>query len=373
MTGESRASVLIVEDDPYLNLAIAETLRSYNFSVEQAYNGLEALHAVRKKQPDVIVCDINMPVMDGYTFLQQTRADRDLRLLPFIFLTARTTTEDQRRAKAIGVEDYLSKPVDSSDLVAAIENAVKRRRLMLAELEHNMDSLRNRIVGLLQHEFRTPLTFILGYAELLASNNTQQLDMAEMKLAAEAILDGGHRLQLLIESFLLLAELQSRTLKPQDLDLVQAWVLWRDVLQDLDLSGEIGPLPVRLLDQHQSLPVRVDLHLLDKALHRLFEYALRVQRPDATEIVCSIEERFPYVGLSLWCDKADPPPLPPSDHYMGAAAEKRAREERDADLGLTLAHHIATLHAGSLAIEHGDHGEATFILWLPLADQAEGN
>ena len=104
MTGESKASVLIVEDDPYLNLAIAETLRSYDFSVEQVYNGLEALQSVRARQPDVIVCDINMPVMDGYTFLQQTRADPELRLLPFIFLTARTTTEDQRRAKAIGVD-----------------------------------------------------------------------------------------------------------------------------------------------------------------------------------------------------------------------------------------------------------------------------
>lgn len=371
MTGESKASVLIVEDDPYLNLAIAETLRSYDFSVEQVYNGLEALQSVRARQPDVIVCDINMPVMDGYTFLQHTRADPELRLLPFIFLTARTTTEDQRRAKAIGVEDYLSKPVDSSDLVAAIENAVKRRRLMLAELERNMDTLRNRIVGLLQHEFRTPLTFILGYAELLASSNTDQIDINEMRLAADAILDGGHRLQHLIESFLLLAELQSRTLNPQDLDLVQAWSLWRDTLQELDLSGVIGPLPVRLLDQHDMLTVRVDLRLLDKALHRLFEYVLRVRHPGATEIVCSIDERFPYVGLKLWCDWVNPPPLPPSDHYVGASTDNRSKEEMDTDLGLTLAHHVATLHAGSLAIDHGERGDATFILWLPLADQTE--
>ena len=357
-----------MEDDPYLNLAIAETLRSYNYAVQQAYNGLEALQTVRTQLPDVVVCDINMPVMDGYTFLQQTRSDPELRLLPFIFLTARTTTEDQRRAKAIGVDDYLNKPVDSSDLVAAIENAVKRRRLMLVELERNMDSLRNRIVGLLQHEFRTPLTFILGYAELLTSSSAEQLDVAEMRLAAEAILDGGHRLQHMIESFLLLAELQSRTLNPQDLDLMKAWALWRDTLQDLDLSGQLGPLPVRLPDRHDDLLVRVDLRLLDEALHRLFEYALRVRRPDATELVCTIDDRFPYVGLSIWCDKADVPPLPPSDHFGGPTPDDRSKEEMEADLGLTLAHHIATLHAGNLSIEHGERGDATFTLWLPRAD-----
>jgi CheY-like chemotaxis protein len=178
------ATVLVVEDDRYLNLALVETLQAHGYTVISAHNGREALDLLEDHLPDVIICDINMPVMDGYTFLQHTRAEPKWRLLPFIFLTARTATEDQRLAKAIGVEDYLSKPIDSRDLVAAIENALKRQRLIADEIERSMNNLRNRIVGLLQHEFRTPLTFILGYAELIINNESDMLDVAEMRLAA---------------------------------------------------------------------------------------------------------------------------------------------------------------------------------------------
>ena len=111
-----KTTVLVVEDDRNLNLALVEILQAYNYSVMSAHNGRQALDVLKERLPDVIVCDINMPVMDGYTFLQHTRATPELRLLPFIFLTARTGTEDQRRAKAIGIEDYLSKPVDARDL-----------------------------------------------------------------------------------------------------------------------------------------------------------------------------------------------------------------------------------------------------------------
>ena len=153
MVAGAPATVLVVEDDEHLNLALVETLQAYGYSTLSAYNGREALELLRGNRPDVIVCDIAMPVMDGYTFLQHTRTEPEWRLLPFIFLTARMTVEDQRRAKAIGVEDYLSKPIDARDMVAAIENALNRQRLMTAEIERNMDNLRNRIVGLLQHEF----------------------------------------------------------------------------------------------------------------------------------------------------------------------------------------------------------------------------
>ena len=160
-TGESKASVLIVEDDPYLNLAIAETLRSYDFSVEQVYNGLEALQSVRSRQPDVIVCDINMPVMDGYTLPADT--GRPAAPAPPSSSHRRTTTEDQRRQRTIGVED-LSKPVTDSRTWSPPSKTPSETPAADAEagFERNMDNLRNRIVGLLQHGFvrRSPSSLL---------------------------------------------------------------------------------------------------------------------------------------------------------------------------------------------------------------------
>lgn len=361
------ATVLVVEDDEPLNLALVETLQTYGYLTLSAYNGREALELLRDNRPDVIVCDIVMPVMDGYTFLQHTRAEPEWRLLPFIFLTARMTVEDQRRAKTIGVEDYLSKPIDAIDLVAAIENALNRQRLMAAEIERNMNNLRNRIVGLLQHEFRTPLTFILGYAELLATSERESLNAEEMRLAASAILAGGRRLQQQIDVFLVLAELQNHTLNPNVVESVNAWSLWNDILRDLAGSEQLGPLPVELNGQNQDVNVKVDVRLIDEALRQLYSYVQRIHRPDATVIKCSVEHHFPFAGLAIYCDSVEPPPPPPAAHL--GHADGCAASEADMDLGLTLAQSVASIHGGKLTIEHSGAHTVTCTLWL-LSAQA---
>lgn len=359
-------TVLIVEDDPNLNPAIVEILQTYGYTTLSAYHGREALDLLRRQLPDVIVCDINMPVMDGYTFLQHTRAEPEWRLLPFIFLTAHTTTEGQRRAKSIGVEDYLSKPIDSRDLVAAIENALNRRRLIAAEIERSMDNLRNRIVGLLQHEFRTPLTFILGYAEHLLHRSADNLDSEQIRVMATTILEGGRRLQQQIETFLFMAELQNYKLDPEAVEPVNAWSFWNDILRDLADAEQLGPLPVQLLDQNSNVYVKVNVHLVDTALRQLFAFMQRARRSEATHVACSVIHHFPYVGLAIRCDAAAPPPMPPIIHHQEYADSQAAPTAvTDMDLGLTLAQNVARLHGGELTIgQEGAHA-LTVVLWLP--------
>lgn len=368
MQREPATTVLIVEDDRNLNLALVETLQTYGYATLSAYHGREALDLLRQQTPDVIVCDINMPVMDGYTFLQHTRAEPEWRLLPFIFLTARTTTEDQRRAKAIGIEDYLSKPIDARDLVAAIENALNRRRLVAAEIERNIENLRNRIVGLLQHEFRTPLTFILGYAELLLTSGGDTLDPEQLRLMASAILDGGRRLQEQIETFLFMAELQSHKLDPRAVEPVNAWSIWNDVLRDYASTERLGPLPVQLLDHHDALLVKVDVHLVDNAVRHLFDFMQRARRPNATLIECSVVSQFPYVGLQIWCDSAAPPPAPPAPQPGQENGRNAPASVMEMDLGLTLAHSVANLHGGRLTIAPQRGDGLALVLWLPGID-----
>ena len=362
MNDDSLATVLIVEDDINLNFALVETLQSYGYATMSAHHGLHALEQLRHSRPDAIVCDINMPVMDGYTFLQQMRADPEMRLLPVIFLTARSTTEDQRRAKLIGIEDYLSKPIDSKDLVAAIENALKRRRLMANEIERSMDQLRNRIVGLLQHEFRNPLTFVLGYAELLASGDESHFSMEELRMIAGGILQGGRRLQQLIESFLLMAELQTYVRSPKHLEPVNAWSLWNDILHDLPSSDGAPPKIVRLSEQERDYTVNIDVRLTGEALRRMVEFIERVRKHGQVAIECSVESSVPYVGLTIRCFDVNLPPRPPvSIEEQGKLVQE---DEVDTDLGLTVARTVAQLHGGRLTMQH-DSAALRLTLWLP--------
>lgn len=122
------ASILVVEDNPDLNTAIREILESYGYRVSSAENGLSGLEQLKQVTPDLILSDIMMPGLDGYTLLKHIRADKRLRYVPVIFLSARTSSADQRLAREIGIEDYLTKPVDSRNLIAAINNALRRAK-----------------------------------------------------------------------------------------------------------------------------------------------------------------------------------------------------------------------------------------------------
>ncbi len=142
-----RPTILCIEDEIDLRTDIAEELAFAGFDVLQAGNGREALLALETARPDLILCDVTMPELDGYAFMAALRADRpDLAETPLIFLTALADRADVLHGKNSGADDYLVKPVDFDDLLATIRarlRLVERvRGALLQELEHE----RRRIV-----------------------------------------------------------------------------------------------------------------------------------------------------------------------------------------------------------------------------------
>lgn len=362
-------TILVVEDNIDLNMAICEILESYSFVAHSAKDGFEALTWLKSNKPDMILCDIMMPGMDGYTLLKHTRADTELRTLPFIFLTARTSVADQRLAKEIGIEDYLTKPVDSSDLIAAINNALRRRQIMQDEMQKQMNLLRDRIVAILQHEFRTPLTFVLGYSEYLLDVTKGNFNLDELRTSAAAILDGGRRLQQLIETFLLLAELQNRTLKPEDVLRVDANELMRETLQEsekrlseADLVGELQVAP-------EAISIYADSEMLREALRRLIDNAARYRRVQSKTVWLSVELATAYVGLRVRDEgRGIPPEMVERFATPFEQVDRDNRTEPGAGLSLSLIRHVAHLHGGTLEIESKYGQGSSFTLWLPIAD-----
>lgn len=362
------ACILVVEDNPDLNTAICEILESYGFKVISASNGFEALERLKRQIPNAILCDIMMPTMDGYTLLKHARADAQLRTLPFIFLTARTSAADQRMAREIGIEDYLTKPVDSRNLVVAINNALRRRQIMQDEMQKQMDTLRSRIVGLLQHEFRTPLTFVLGYAEYLMDATNSQLDVDELRSSAAAILDGGRRLQRLIESFLMLAELQNRTLESSELENLNAFNLLRDVANSFSQQLAEANLTTVVFEQNSIAMVNGDDGLLREALKRLIDNSIRYRRPESLRIWLSIETSATYVGFRIRDESIGM--TPEMVEQFARPFEQFDRDNRTqpgAGLSMALVYHIARLHGGNLEVESEYGKGTTCTLWLPAA------
>jgi len=118
--------ILVIEDEPEMRRNITALLRYNDYQPIAAENGLDGVEAARREKPDLILCDVMMPKMDGYGVLQAMQKDSALASVPFIFLTAKGEKDDLRDGMNLGADDYLTKPVANADLIQAIETRLRR-------------------------------------------------------------------------------------------------------------------------------------------------------------------------------------------------------------------------------------------------------
>jgi DNA-binding NarL/FixJ family response regulator len=118
--------ILVIEDEPEMRRNITTLLRYYDYQPIAAENGLDGIEAARREKPDLILCDVMMPKMDGHGVLQAIQSDSALARIPFIFLTAKGEKDDLRDGMNLGADDYLTKPVANAELVQAIEARLRR-------------------------------------------------------------------------------------------------------------------------------------------------------------------------------------------------------------------------------------------------------
>ena len=121
-------TLLVIEDHAQMRSNLALILSMEGYAVLEAANGKSGLALAQEERPDLIVCDVSMPGWDGYEVVQAVRADPTLAGTPFIFLSARGEKQDQRQGMTLGADDYLTKPVEADDLLAAIEARFARER-----------------------------------------------------------------------------------------------------------------------------------------------------------------------------------------------------------------------------------------------------
>ena len=132
-------TVLVIEDQPDMRENIATILAMENYAVLEADDGRAGLALARDEKPDLILCDIMMPEMDGFEVLAALREDATVRGTPFIFLTAKGEKHELRAGMNLGADDYLTKPVSAEELLAAIQARLDRETVRFAFLP-NFDS-----------------------------------------------------------------------------------------------------------------------------------------------------------------------------------------------------------------------------------------
>ncbi len=132
--------ILVIEDEPRVRANLATILRFEGYEVVEAGDGEEGLRRARECSPALILCDVMMPRVDGHQVLRALRAEPATRAIPFVFLTARGAIHELREGMTLGADDYLIKPVNREDLLAAVTTRLERHRELQSGVELSFGS-----------------------------------------------------------------------------------------------------------------------------------------------------------------------------------------------------------------------------------------
>jgi CRP/FNR family transcriptional regulator, polysaccharide utilization system transcription regulator len=137
--------ILLIEDNQEIRENTAEILTLANYEVVEAENGKIGVEMAKNEQPDLIICDIMMPVLDGYGVLHMLSKNPATSGIPFIFLTAKSEKEDFRKGMKMGADDYLIKPFDDLELLDAVEMRLKKNEILRADFTKSAEGLNDFI------------------------------------------------------------------------------------------------------------------------------------------------------------------------------------------------------------------------------------
>jgi CheY-like chemotaxis protein len=200
-------TILVIDDEEPILDTYAMALVEQGHHAITAGSGHEGLELARRHLPDLILCDINMPGMDGRAVLRAVREDPDLAAKQFVFMTGNTLDVTPRSGMELGADDFLVKPFTLQDLARCVSARLERAHVHWRVEDRIVSGLRASLHSILPHEFFTPLNGILGLTEVLRGD-IESLRPEEVQELLAAIEDSGWRLHRSLRNYLLLLDLQ---------------------------------------------------------------------------------------------------------------------------------------------------------------------
>ncbi len=370
MSTDNRSSILIVDDEPLILDMVQEMLSIEGYNTILANSAEEALELLDGgTKPNLIVSDINMPGMNGFDFYEEVQRRPALNVLPFIFLSALYDQPIVSHGKELGVDDYLMKPFTREELLATIKGKLKRAEKISASYDEQVSSMKGKILQMLSHEFRTPLTTIIGFASVLSDESTH-LTEEELKKFMELIKRGGDRLNNLVEDFL----------ESSSIEVGEMQKLYDSTKQNFELKYPIrdsikffnDEITQKNLEIVSEIPDDLPMvfgsssQIMD-VFKRIISNAVKFSR-DNGKIIISVKVDSSTLELSVKDFGIGIPPeeLPRIfDKFYQVKREKY--EQQGSGLGLFIAKKLAIINKCSLECESALNEYSLFKLVLPLA------
>jgi signal transduction histidine kinase len=378
MTAQTQPTILLVDDDDEIRTTATLILSLEGYHVTVASDGQEALQLIAEGKclPQLIISDIAMPRMDGYAFFEALRQMPLMRTVPFIFLTAFGSRKHIHVGRELGVDDYLVKPFEPSELIASVRSRLERTQAMRQQIESELDSVRSMLVQLLSHELRTPLTQITGGFELLADVVTHSHDNSQqdLDLSVSLIRGGTQRLMRLAEQVVMYTELTSGFAQREferfgdRLPLLELLERALAIVYS-DLIARNIVVETRYTDA-ETIEVYGVSRLLVVAFYEILRNAIWFSANDSTiRLQVSREERTAVIRvIDHGCGIAEADLE--SVWQVMAQSERRRREQQGLGMGLPIVRQIVRLHGGEASLESCQGQGTTVTLRLPICSSA---
>jgi two-component system sensor histidine kinase ChiS len=363
-TTSDGARILIVEDDPANIDLLKAQLSDQGYSIETAQDGEEALRRVVQERPDLVLLDIMLPKRSGFEVCKIIKAKPETRSIPIIMVTALKDMESRVKGITVGADDFLTRPVDRSELIARVKSMLRIKRLHDELLQESMHAhktteklemqqrvmksmstqlmqashLKYEFIVNMSHSLRTPLNVIIGFSEMLEDELIGPLNERQRKYVNN-VLEGGHELQKLITNIVDVFKIDAGKVLIESTefslcDLVEAALKKYEAgagEKQITVTASVAPEVSRIYADPQKL-----LTILDNLLSNAFKFtppkgtiSVKANRDKNRARIC-VEDSG--IGLSPEdCEKvftefyrpAEPTGLPPSGSGLGLTISKK--------------------------------------------------
>ncbi|GCL36595.1 response regulator [Sphaerospermopsis sp. FACHB-1094] len=358
-------NILIIEDEVEIRNNIQEILELSEFDTLIAENGLQGVQLAKDKHPDLIICDLMMPELDGYSVLTQLRQDFSTATIPLIFLTARADKSDLRRGMELGADDYLTKPFHPDELLQAINTRLDKQAIVDERTQKKLNDLSSSISHSLPHEINTPLNHILGFSNLLMLEENLSHENLEI---LGSIHQAALRLHRLTINFLMYADLELIASDPEKVERlrnngVKSFVkstMENVAVQIAEKAHRTADLSIEISDAIVKVsPVR-----LSKIAEEIIDNALKFSLPNTPVKIIGYSSNNSYhlyvidYGRGMTKEQIS---------RVGAYVqfERKMYEQQGSGLGLSIAKRLVELHGGKFLIESIPGAETIIKIMLP--------
>ncbi len=346
--------ILVIEDEPDVREIILDILHEEEYGVTGAENGRIGIQLAIENLPDLIICDIMMPDLDGYDVLKQLRENTVTSTIPFIFLTAKATRSHVRQGMNLGADDYLTKPFTRHELLSTISSRIQKQAIVEQKTQEKLDELRGNITLSLPHQLRTPLNGILGLSQLLIED-FQDMDVKEVRESLVDINTSAKRLYKLVSNFLLYADLEILDHEPGKLkSLLKGTVNHPTSVIQNTVQKLLESYPDREADLTLHLnhyhPISISEEIFQKILQELLDNALKFSQV-GTPIQMSSQAVPSGYDLEI-LDRGEGMTNEQLTHLGIDQQFNRSRyEQQGLGLGLMIVKRLVELQGGELSIK----------------------